>query len=185
MKNYFKILKSKASRALKPLKEWYLERRIRLILMVLTFVCIGLYIHFFPDTTINLPNKTLDDFIRGKNVKYTESAFKRKIGQLDSISSNLSELQEFLDLQKKNLEQQDKNYKELIKQNKALEPLVNVKKEIVEEIFNAQEKRNQKERKYDLLWGFILGVISSIIASLIEKYISRKFFRKNTAEPFS
>lgn len=146
----------------------------------------SLYQHFFPKTDEQLaelkdPNRKVY-FNKFLKEKY-HPGLEDRIARLDTLSKNLNEILYFIDYQKINLKLQEKNLKELLEQNKELEPIVKAKSDLVDAIFETQEKRNAKDKKKDQIFGFIFGVISSIAASIIIHFYNRLFKKKKITSP--
>lgn len=152
------------------------ESLLGCLLHLIPIVGIFVYQYFYP------PEKPPEGFNSAKSKEYFQNfidseyhpQLERKVKELDEMTKNINELLYFIEYQKDKLKNEDKMFQELTKKNEDLEPIVNAKEELVNALFETHEKRQNAQRRYDWVWGFIVGVLSSLTASAII-YIYRKF----------
>jgi len=112
---------------------------------------------------------------RLKNTASENDIIKEQIQRVDLMSSNLKEMIDFLDAQKKKITEEQFLLENIQQQRKELEPLLNMDKKIVENILNAQTKYERKNLWIDWAIAFLLGVASSMFATLlVRKIVSKK-----------
>lgn len=92
--------------------------------------------------------------------------YKTQIEQLEQTENGIKQLLGFIEHQKKIGEAED-TVASLKKEREALKPIVESDKAVVDAIFQAQEKRNQKNVWRERWIGFAFGVAASLVASFI------------------
>jgi len=90
-----------------------------------------------------------------------------QIQTLNSMSKNLKEMLDFIEIQKKNITDEQLLLENIQQQRKELEPLLNTDKQIVEAILTAQNKYEKKNIWIERAIAFFLGIASSMIGTLL------------------
>ncbi len=111
--------------------------------------------------------------------KYDEQIFSKQIGNLEIMSNNINEFQDFITEQKKNLIAEQSTLNNLKLEKTKLEPLVESDRQVVQAIFLEQEKIQRTKVWNERAFGFFIGVIGSLIASIIYNYFPKAFKRKS------
>lgn len=93
--------------------------------------------------------------------------YQTQIEQLEQTEVGIKQLLSFIELQKQNIREAEDTVSSLKKEQETLKPLVESDKAVVDAIFRAQEKRNQKNDWRERWIGFAFGVAASLIASFI------------------
>jgi len=88
---------------------------------------------------------------------YSDPQISAQLEELEKVSKNLKELSLFVTMQKEKVANQHETLKKLQEEKQQLEPVVNAQKELVEGIFALQEKRQAKQKWWDMGLGFVLG----------------------------
>jgi len=99
-------------------------------------------------------------------VQDTET-ISRQFKKLDNISESLKSLESFISDQRENLVEESIALENLKNEKKALEPLVEGDRRVIESIFLQQEKRQQRNVWWERGFGFFAGILASVIASVI------------------
>jgi len=112
------------------------------------------------------------------NIKIEERLIK-----LNEIQYSLKELGQFIENQKNDIVHQKTRLDNLKEENEELVPIVEANKELVNQIFKQQDKRNKIGLWLSLGLGFLFGILASFIGSIL--YSSYKKYRKNKPVPNS
>lgn len=93
--------------------------------------------------------------------------YQEQIEQLDNTESSIKQLLQFVNLQKKSLQETEDTISQLKTEKEKLQPLVESDRAVVEAIFKAQEERTNSNVWRERWIGFGFGVLASLIASFI------------------
>ena len=114
-------------------------------------------------------DKTNTIFIRSKN-----ASFESQQSNLKQIETNLKDILSYVENQKAKLQESEDLVNKLNSEKQKLEVLVKADRNIINAIFDFQEKNKQKELWIGYIVSFILGVLSSLTAMLIGFAIKSK-----------
>lgn len=100
-----------------------------------------------------------------------------RIKELDRFSDTLTGLRQFVDSQRKSIEEQQQILHQLESRRTALAPIVTADRTVAAKIVAATmdelEEKKRRDKWRDQLEGFCLGVLSSIVASLMSPLFRR------------
>jgi vacuolar-type H+-ATPase subunit I/STV1 len=111
----------------------------------------------------------LDKVDRDKReAKRLESqSYQQQLEQLNQTEITIRQLLEFVDVQKKTLQETEDTISELKSEKQKLQPLVESDRAVVEAIFRAQEDRVSANVWRERWIGFGFGVLASLVASFV------------------
>lgn len=104
----------------------------------------------------------------------------KQVDNLNDVEASLNSLIEFVQHQKSTIAETEQKLTNLNKEKEELEPLVNVDRQVINALFEQQNKFNQKKVWTERIIGFGLGIIGSIIASIIFNLFRRRQLKKRT-----
>jgi len=140
------------------------NKRVMIIGIIATFISmvIGIY------TFVSKSEQTNDNEI---NIQ---------INTLNSMSKNLKEMLDFVEIQKKKITNEQSILEGIQNQRKEIELLLNTDRQTVEAIMKAQKNNERKNVWIEWIIAFFLGISSSMAATLLyNKFIiKRKTFRE-------
>jgi septal ring factor EnvC (AmiA/AmiB activator) len=99
--------------------------------------------------------------------------YERSSHTLEQTRSNLKELMAYIDDQSAQLRSTNKLLVEMQQERDRLQPMLDTDINAVNALFQAQEKRLQKDRWWETIGSFFLGVVSSIAASFIWEWFRK------------
>lgn len=133
-------------------------------LFLLFFVCLFIITGYYI--------KYKDEKIYRKSIMENHALVKN-FKELNPTNRNTLEFLKYFDKKKNELIQTEEKLNELKSENKRLEPIVKVNREIIENILDMQLNKQQEHYKIaiwrDRLFSCIIGVITSIIGAIVYK----------------
>lgn len=135
-----------------------LLRRRRFEKLQIAFAVLGLLVALLAQLFQHFNREKL----RAQNLTY-----ERQLEVLDQVQSSISNLKDFVNTQRKQLQDQQAVLEELKSEKQKLQPVVEANKQTVEAIFRIQAERNRAKVWIERLIAFVLGVASSLVASAI------------------
>lgn len=112
-------------------------------------------------------------FIDQADKKHKEAArlqsldYQTQLKQLNQTQSNIEQLLNFIEMQKRNIRETEDAVLLLKKEQETLKPIVESDKAVVEALFRAQEDRTRASIWRERWIGFAFGVVASLVASFI------------------
>jgi hypothetical protein len=116
-------------------------------------------------------------------MKSIEKDAADQIKELDKVTESLNNLLIFVSKQKERVIQQEQAIKQLTAEKEKLEPIVKAQRDVIERLFELQEKRSNRQRWVEIVIAFIVGTLSSTLASFISRLIRHLIYfikRKQT-----
>lgn len=99
---------------------------------------------------------------------------KTQIQNLEEIEKSLSNLRRFVNIQKKNLIENEERILALKTEHKTIKPLVDTDRKIIEAIFAVQEERRKTSKWMERLLGVFFGIFSSLMATVIYRMVTAR-----------
>lgn len=115
-----------------------------------------------------------------KNIKTGghEKSYVKQIQELEDIGKSISDLNNFIDLQKKKLQESENILQSLKKEHDTLKPIVDTEREVIEKIFVVQSQKAMDRIWQERIISFFLGILASLFASFIYGLFHR-FYKNN------
>ncbi|KAA2218273.1 hypothetical protein [Maribacter flavus] len=101
------------------------------------------------------------------------------INQLDKISNELQGIKEFIDNQKKMLEEQSLVLTKLRSENNKLTQVIGMNKQKVDALFKIQDEKAVQKIWIDRLVGFLIGLASSFLVAILFRFLDTQQSVKN------
>ena len=130
-----------------------------LIVIIVYIIGLLLFIYFFIFFPTPLPDP---------------ESVASQLTKLNSLSSSLKELDQFLQTQKTKIIEQERLVKDLEDEQRKLEPVVTTNRAVVESFFQVMEDRQQTKVWRERLIGFLFGILASVLGTLILRFFPRK-----------
>ena len=99
--------------------------------------------------------------------------YSEVIGKISGIGKQLSELNEFLEKERRRVADTEATVRSLNEEKTKLEPLVLTQRETVEAILAAHAARTARQAWKERMFGFVLGLAASLTASFVYEYFKR------------
>jgi hypothetical protein len=109
-----------------------------------------------------------------KAEKRNSLMYEKQIDSLNQIENSINILKEFVQNQKKYLEESQIAVNLLKEEEELLKPVVEADRKIVDALFKIQAQQQSKSIWLDRAFGFFIGIASSLVASLFWAYARRK-----------
>lgn len=106
------------------------------------------------------------------------SNINERLQKLSEVQASLRELSVFIETQKQNIVTEKQTLESLKEEKNELEPIVKANRELVEKIFERQEKNSKWQFWLSIVLGFVLGIIGTFIASIIERSYKKYKLKK-------
>lgn len=107
-----------------------------------------------------------------------EKSYTKQIQELDDIGKSISDLGDFVDLQKKKLKESKGILQSLKQEHDTLKPIVDTEREVIEKIFAVQSQRAMNSIWKERIVSFFLGILASVVASFLYGLFQR-FYKNN------
>jgi hypothetical protein len=107
-----------------------------------------------------------------------EKSYARQIQELEDIETSISDLNNFIELQKRKLQESENILQSLKKEHDTLKPIVDTEREVIEKIFIVQSQKAMDRIWKERVVSFFLGILASLFASFIYGLFQR-FYKNN------
>jgi cadmium resistance protein CadD (predicted permease) len=122
------------------------------------------------------------DAQRQKERRIANLEYTKQITILRDTQDNLQKLVEFIEVQKKEIDNTETLIKTLEERRKNIEPMVKAEETVIQAIFDEQDRRARKDIWFDRMIGFGLGILASLIATVIWYAVGFSLKNKNKSE---
>ena len=139
----------------------------RQVLLLFSWLLLGILLTFLGGLWIGKSGGSVE--IDGK-----ESTYQEKLAAIEQLRTGTEDVLEFIDSQKRNLQAERENLNTVRKERASLEPLLDADRQVVESLFEQQEKRQRDKTWAERVVGFGLGIVASMFASFILMRVSRR-----------
>jgi len=99
--------------------------------------------------------------------------YSEVIKKISAIGKHLSDLNKFLEKERKRVADTEATVRSLNEEKTKLEPLVLTQRETVEAILAAHAARTARQAWKERMFGFVLGLAASLAASFVYEYFKR------------
>lgn len=99
--------------------------------------------------------------------------YSEVIGKISAIGKQLSDLNEFLERERRRVADTEATVRSLNEEKAKLEPFVLTQRKVVEEILAAHAARTARQAWKERLFGFAFGLVASLTASFVYEYFKR------------
>ncbi|MCI5121704.1 MAG: hypothetical protein D3908_11040 [Candidatus Electrothrix sp. AUS4] len=107
-----------------------------------------------------------------------EKSYAQQMQELEYMGKSISDLNNFIKLQKKKLKNSENILKSLKKEHDTLKPIVDTEREVIEKIFAVQSQKAMDRIWKERVVSFFLGILASLFASFIYGLFQR-FYKNN------
>lgn len=99
--------------------------------------------------------------------------YSEVIGKISVIGKQLSDLNDFLEKERRRVADTEATVRSLNEEKTKLEPLVLTQRETVEAILAAHAARTARQAWKERMFGFVLGLTASLTATFVYEYFKR------------
>ena len=135
-------------------------------ILIIAAVTVGIYLY---------EQKRIKSF---EQLRLQNLEFNSQLTQLDNTERNLKGLLLFVQNQREQLKESQTRIEALKKEHKQIKPIVEVDRQTLDSIFQAQEQRQRANVWKERWMGFGFGILASLIASIVW-YITAQLIRKS------
>lgn len=111
---------------------------------------------------------------RNSNLIVTNEQLIDKVNQINKIQIGIKELDNFLEDQERSITNQQRLLEKLKKEKNELQPIVEANREVINRIFEEQDRKSKYDMWIGLGLGFLFGIPASFLASIIHDFYKKK-----------